>query len=103
MSAMNGALMTDLEQRLASAEGGEVRDALVKRLDAVALRLRIQASGTLPRDTFECHAAVMSALDYARQCLSTWPVGLVDATAPHPGLPVPASPQPPFISKEHLK
>ena len=95
--------MTELEQCLASAEGSALRAALIRRFGEITLRLQVQPGGSLSRDAFECHAAVMQALERARQCLSSWPVGLSNSSVAHAGLPVPASPQSSILSKEHLK
>jgi len=95
--------MTELEQRLAAADGSVLRDALIQRLGEMTLKLQVQSGGSLPRDAFERHAVVMQALERARQCLSSWPVGLLNPSVSHAGLPVPASPESFNLSKEHLK
>lgn len=75
---------TELESRLASADGEDLREKLVLRLSTLEQDLRRRAAAGLPREEFLlCQALVASALA-GREILSRWPVGAASPRATGP-------------------
>ncbi len=75
--------MTDLEARLAQADGAAVRDGLLQRLEQLERRLRQQLAASVPRNDYARVAAAAEAAQAAQAVLRDWPVG-TDAPRPTP-------------------
>lgn len=75
--------LTELEERLAAADGAALRTELAARLTQTGLRLKHRLAAPLPRDEFAAVNACLQATQAAQTVLGEWIVG----TAP----PLPAN------------
>lgn len=82
--------LTDLEARLAQADGEQTQTALMARLAETEWRVRNQMAASVPRDQYALYATVADALARAKEVLTTWPVNDQAVVHSSTGLPVPA-------------
>ncbi|WP_374608471.1 hypothetical protein [Diaphorobacter nitroreducens] len=67
--------LTELEERLAAADGDVLRNELAARLQQTALQFKTRLARPLPRDEFVATNACLQAALAAQAVLDTWTTG----------------------------
>ena len=74
--------LTELEERLAAADGGVLRERLLKEIAAIEVRLAARAAGLVPKDEFASLSTSLQAVRAAHKVLHDWVPGTAAARNP---------------------
>ena len=75
MKAKQTRTLTELEERLAGADGAALRDKLAHELSELELRLVVRLAGMVPTDEYAPLAASGEAARAAQKVLQDWTPG----------------------------